>query len=181
MKTEAIPRSPWPADESAECRPLPRPGVVAGTVLRAARLSAHLGQAQLAAASDVREAAIVAWEDGAESFAEVGYSLTVRVEAALATAGADPTLVADVASGAWCDLVFGAVGEPADLRCLLADPVADERAFGELLTWAVGGDRPTRYRPYAPQGTLLDHDDRLLARAVWSMHEAGWRPERRAA
>ena len=40
MRTAATLRSPRQTDENAACRPLPRPGVVSGTVLRAARLSA---------------------------------------------------------------------------------------------------------------------------------------------
>ncbi|MGH3275950.1 MAG: hypothetical protein ACRDNZ_16695 [Streptosporangiaceae bacterium] len=46
--------------------PAPPPGAVAGTALRAARLSARLTPAQLGAAISVDEASITAREDGAD-------------------------------------------------------------------------------------------------------------------
>src|SRR6266487_4810241 len=52
----------------------PHPGVVAGAVLRAARLSAGLSAAQLAARADTDEVIVRVWEDGSKSLAFALYS-----------------------------------------------------------------------------------------------------------
>jgi transcriptional regulator with XRE-family HTH domain len=134
-------------------------GILAGTVLRAARLSARLTQAQLAAAISADEATIAAWEDGLEPLATVPYPVVERLESALTGAGAGPGLVTDLTIAAWCDLVIAAIADSQDTRCLISDPVTAEEAFSELLTWSAGGCRPARYRPYAGPGPLLRQCD----------------------
>lgn len=156
-------------------------GAVAGSVLRSARLSARLSQDQLATAVDVSETTIAAWEDGIDPLAEVEYSLAARVETALTAAGADPALVADLTIGAWCDLVLGVISESQDLWCLLADPIAGEAAFGELLAWAADGRRPFRYSSFASSGPLLHHEElRIAVRTLLRLGDVGG-PGRRAA
>jgi transcriptional regulator with XRE-family HTH domain len=130
------------------------PGIVAGTVLRAARLSAHLTQAQFAEVTGVDEANVAAWEDGHEPLAGVPYPVFGRIESVLAVS-AEPGLAADLTVAVWCDLVVTAIAGGQDITCLMADPTAAEPAFGELLTWSAGGQRPARYRPYAGPGPLL--------------------------
>ena len=126
-----------------------RPGIVAGAVLRAGRLSSGLSEALLAAAVDVDVATIHAWEDGSQPLASVPYPHVERLEAALRTAGAEPQLVADLDAAVWCDLAILALNGDGDMACLLADPVASQEAFRELLAWSLTGHAPDRYRPYA--------------------------------
>jgi transcriptional regulator with XRE-family HTH domain len=129
--------------------------LVAATALRTARLSAGLSQPQLAAAIDAEVERVSAWEDGSELLADVAYPVIERLGAALAAAGADPRLVGDLTAGIWCDLVIAALADYGDASCLLADPIAAEDAFRELLAWSAGGARPERYRPFAGPGPLL--------------------------
>jgi hypothetical protein len=72
-----------------------------------------------------------------------------RLQAALRQAGAEPTLVADFAAAAWCDLVAVAMINDEDTTCLMADPLSRHVAFGELLLWSLAGHIPPRYQRYA--------------------------------
>lgn len=121
---------------------------VAGTVLRAARLSAGLSSRQLAAAAGVDEQTIIFWERGTEPLASVPVTQIEILKGALRTAGADEQLIADLDAAAWCDVVLGVMAAHDDISCLLADPLARERAFGELLSWAISGNHPARYAPF---------------------------------
>jgi hypothetical protein len=132
-----------------------RPGVVAGAVLRSARLSAALSSAILAATLGVGEETVRAWEEGSAPLALVPHPQVEEVEASLSDAGADPHLVADFGAAAWCDLVIVAIADDEDTACLLADPVTSDVAFGELLAWSLAGHVPARYRPYADLGPLV--------------------------
>ena len=125
---------------------LTRPGLVAAAVLRATRLSASIDEASLAAAAQVTERTVWAWERGSAPLASIPAPTLDKLQAALSDAGADPTLVADFSAAAWCDLVILAVTQNADTSCLVADPLASETAFGELLAWALAGQIPARYR-----------------------------------
>ncbi|HUY48367.1 MAG TPA: helix-turn-helix transcriptional regulator [Streptosporangiaceae bacterium] len=148
-----------PAVDRTELGPLASPpGVVAGTALKAARLSARLTRSELGEATGTDEAAIAAWEDGAEPLAAVPYPVFGRLEAAL-TGSAEPGLVTDLTTAAWCDLVIAAVADAQDVSCLMADPTAAEDAFSELLAWSVGGHRPARYHPFIGPGPLLQPAD----------------------
>jgi len=80
------------------------------------------------------------------------------MEAAL-TGSAEPGLVTDLTTAAWCDLVIAAVADAQDVSCLMADPTAAEDAFSELLAWSVGGHRPARYHPFIGPGPLLQPAD----------------------
>src|SRR5487761_1474507 len=144
---------------------LTRPGLVAGAVLRAARLSARIDEASLAAAGQVAEHTVWAWERGSAPLASVPAPDLDKLQAALSDAGADPQLVADIGAAAWCDLVILAVVQNADTTCMMADPLASETAFGELLAWALAGRVPPRYEPSAIPGPLLD-DLALIERVI---------------
>jgi transcriptional regulator with XRE-family HTH domain len=143
------------AEEAETTQVASPPGVVGGTVLRAARLSAYRTQAQLAVAVGVDEASLAGWEDGTDPLTAVAYPVLERLEAELAAAGAQADLVEDLAIALWCDLVIEALAGSQDITCLMADPAAAEDAFGELLAWSVAEHRPARYRQYAGPGPLL--------------------------
>jgi hypothetical protein len=71
------------------------PGVVAGAVLRAARLSAGMSEARLAIVAALPLKAIRDWEEGSSLLAAVPLREVDRLQTALRKAGADPRLVAD--------------------------------------------------------------------------------------
>lgn len=131
------------------------PGVVAGAVLRAARLSAGMTEATLAIAAGLPIQTIQNWEEGSSLLAAVPLSEVEYLQAALRKSGAQPGLVADFGAAAWCDLVILAMINDEDTTCLMADPISREVAFGELLLWSLAGHIPTRYQPYADPGRLV--------------------------
>ena len=144
----------------------PHPGIVAGAVLRAARLSARLSAVQLATEADTDEVTVRAWEDGSKSLAFAPYSQVEQLKTALLAAGSDPRLVADLDAAAWCDLVVGALANSSDVTCLLADSVACEDGFRELLAWSLTGSVPSRYGLYAVARPLVTAADATLAAGV---------------
>jgi hypothetical protein len=157
------PPSPLPARMSGAARVsvpsgadrVTRPGAISGAVLRGARLSAGVNEADLASVlgitvSDVRE-----WEFGSAPLASIPLPDIERLQAALLDSGADPCLVSDIETGAWCDLVTMAIAGGDDTSCLMSDPLARKAAFSELIAWSVAGVIPARYRPYAASGPLL--------------------------
>lgn len=131
-----------------------RPGAVSGAALRGARLSAGTGQAELASVLGVTESTIGSWERGSAPLASVPFPDLERLKAVLLEAGAGPRLVADIEVAAWCDLVIDAIAHGEDTSCLMADPLAREAAFSELLAWSLAGVIPARHRPYAAPGPL---------------------------
>lgn len=122
---------------------------VAGTVLRGARLSAGVSSPQLAAAVGVDEQTILFWERGTEPLTSVPFTQIEILKDALRAAKADEQLIADLDAATWCDVVLDAMAAHADVRCLLADPLAGEKAFVELLSWAISGNMPARYAQVA--------------------------------
>lgn len=73
MSTTTTLSSVPPAGGTEEDRPASPPGIVAGTALRAARLSARLTQVQLGEAVGVGEPGIAGWEDGTDPLTAVPY------------------------------------------------------------------------------------------------------------
>lgn len=142
-----------------------RPGIVAGAVLRSARLSADLSQENLAAIAGVSEETIRAWEEGSSPLASVPLPDAEMLEASLGASGADPNLVADLGPAAWCDLVILAVAQHEDTACLMADPIALDPAFAELLAWCLTGHVPERHQPYIETSPLLT-DPALIEQAT---------------
>jgi transcriptional regulator with XRE-family HTH domain len=142
-----------------------RPGIVAGAVLRSARLSADLSQENLAAATGVSEEMVQAWEEGSSPLASVPLPDVTTIEASLRANGADPDLVSDLSVAAWCDLVILAVAHGEDATCLMADPIAADPAFAELLAWCLTRQVPERHQPYVRPAPLLS-DSGLVDRAI---------------
>jgi len=142
-----------------------RPGIVAGAVLRSARLSADLSQEDLATMTGVSRGTIRAWEEGSSPLASVPLPRVATLEASLRAGEADPKLVVDLGVAAWCDLVILAVAQHDDTTCLMADPIAIDPTFAELLAWCLTGHVPERHRPYAEPGPLLT-DPALIEQAT---------------
>lgn len=134
-------------DEIADESHLPE-RTVAGSVLRATRLSAALSRKQLATTAGVTEQTIHSFEIGREPLASLPVTQLDSLKDALRSAGAHDQLIADLEPALWCDAVLSAIAEHDDVRCLLADPLAREPAFGELIAWAVSGLAPARYAPF---------------------------------
>jgi transcriptional regulator with XRE-family HTH domain len=179
--TPPSPDRPVQDESGGTSQGAPPPGVVAGAVLRSARMSAGLSEAQLAASAGVSETAIHSWEDGSQPLADVAAPQMERLETALRAAGAEPRLVTDLAVAAWCDLVILAIASAEDPSCLLADPLAAEETFRELLAWSIADQPPARHQPYASPGRLLPTADiRLVAGIVNALNTLP-QPGRRAA
>ena len=142
-----------------------RPGIVAGAVLRSARLSVGLSREDLAEVMGTSEETIRAWEDGSSPLASVPVPRIATLEASLKASGADPNLIVDLDVAAWCDLVILAVVHGEDTACLMADPIAVHPAFGELIAWCLTGHVPERHQPYAEAGPLLT-DPALIEQAT---------------
>jgi hypothetical protein len=88
------------------------------------------------------------------------------VETALRADGAEPALVADLAVAAWCDVIVLAITGEQDLHCLLADPLATQDSFRELLAWSIADQPPARYRPYVSPRRLIPVADLGLVTEV---------------
>lgn len=135
--------------------------VVAGAVLRAARTSARMTKACLAAAVDVdvdvdvAEQTVRAWENGTRPLADLPAQQLEHLKSVLTDVGAEPAIVADLDAAAWCDLVIAAIASSDDCTHLLADPITWEDTFRELLAWSLTGLVPTRYRRYVLPGPLI--------------------------
>jgi DNA-binding XRE family transcriptional regulator len=154
MIASAIP----PHDGELASQPAFHPGhheVVAGTVLRAARVSARMTEACLAAAVGVDEETVRAWESGTHSLADLPAPQLEHLNSVLTDAGGEPAIVADLDAAAWCDLVILAAASSDDCTLLLADPITCEDAFRELLAWALTDLVPTRYRRYVLTEPLI--------------------------
>jgi DNA-binding transcriptional regulator YiaG len=137
-----------PARQTARTRkPLPA-GLAAATALRAARLSAGLSQDELAEAQHTSVDAIRSWEDGTTQLASLPIADIDLLKETLSAAGADQQLVADIDAGAWCDVVLTTLAGGEDASCLLADPLASEPGFSDLLGWVISGQIPARYSSF---------------------------------
>lgn len=150
--------SPIPGDaEDAGRLPIPaaRCEAVAAAVLRAARTSACMTEAALAAGCGEEEVTVRAWESGSQPLTNVPAPQLEHLKSALLATGAEPGIVADLDAAAWCDLVVLAIAGSDDCTGLLADPLTAEGRFRELLTWALEGHVPTRYKRYVLPGALL--------------------------
>jgi hypothetical protein len=151
-----------PVDQPAEPPPgnahraQDRPGSVGAAVLSAARLSAKADCVTVASAMGVTEDSLRECERGVKSLALVPFPLIEKLQMALHDLGAEPSLVADIEAAIWCDLVIDAIAGGEDTSCLMADPLAGQAAFSELLAWSLAGITPARYRPYTQPGSLIN-------------------------
>ena len=93
-------------------------GIVAGTVLRAARLSAGVTETVLACEAGLPEELIRAWEDGSLAFASASETEAKQLKDALYGARAQDQLAEPGAgSPAWAVLSAGRCGVPSSVGC----------------------------------------------------------------
>jgi hypothetical protein len=153
----------------------PSAGVLAGAVLRAARYSASASPKVLAEAFGLGVDSYLSLESGIRPLAEVPIDVLNGLKVALEHAGADVGLTTDLETAAWGDLVLDAVAtdDEVTLVCLLADPIVHYCAFTELMTWALTGAPPARYRPYVTTVALVR--DPALARRSINVLQTIWR------
>lgn len=119
--------------------------LIAHMVLRTARFSAGLTCEQLAERLGVDETTVLSWEKGTMPLASLQVAEFDRLKETLLAAGAHCELVADLEAACWCDVVIEAIVQHEDIACLLADPLACNPVFKDLLAWAVAGVVPLRY------------------------------------
>jgi hypothetical protein len=150
----------------------PPPGVLAGTVLRAARLSARATADSVADAIDLTVDTYLSLEAGILGLAGVPIQMLEDLKLVLSKAGAKPELVADLDIAAWGDLVLTAIADGENVACLLADPLTHDGRFAELLTWALTGRQPTRYALLVARMRLVR--DRALAERAVSVLRMAW-------
>lgn len=124
--------------------------LIARAVLWTARFSAGLSCEQLAERLGVDETTVLSWEKGTVPLASLQVPELNGLKEALLAAGAHPELVADLETACWCDVVIEAIVQHEDITCLLADPLACNPAFKDLLAWAVAGVVPLRYIDLTP-------------------------------
>ena len=161
----------WIVDEAGELTlAASAPGVIGGAIIKAARRSADLSKQDLARMLTADPNAIRDCENGILPLFSVSYHPLCQLADALHQAGArvghdkDELLLASQ-----CDLLIAGIlrgfEDYADV------PPIEEEVAGEaarsLLRWALTGQVPDRYRPYAPADRLLaETDASLLADAA---------------
>jgi transcriptional regulator with XRE-family HTH domain len=169
-----LPRPSWVGEAAVQAWPaISPPGVIGGAVIAAARRSAGLTRRALARRMAVAPSTARAWETGALPLYCVSYdqldSLARVVGESGTAAGLD---LADLVLASQCDLlvagVLGGFEDYAEVPPIDDEP--DGKAVRGLLRWAMAGDVPDRYRPYARPGPLLALTDVLrfttLARSL---------------
>jgi transcriptional regulator with XRE-family HTH domain len=116
-------------------------GVITGSVLKLARLSAGLSQEALAELLGVSLDTVQGWESGRRPMPATRAGALVDVRYELVTADADPDLVAVLDPAMQADWLIGQTLEPTGRAHPLARLVTTRRVH-DLLVWALVGRRP---------------------------------------
>jgi transcriptional regulator with XRE-family HTH domain len=161
----------WIEDEAdAIAFPLSAPGVIGGAVIKAARRSAGLSRQDLARILAVSPRTVRTWENGTRPLFSVRYDRLCQIAGALRNAGASVGQEIDeLVVASQCDLLIAGILHGFEDYAEV--PPVDNDTGGEaarsLLSWALAGTVPDRYRAYAPTGPLLaKHDVGLLVLAA---------------
>jgi hypothetical protein len=144
----------WPGGtgESAYC-PASPPGVIGGAIIRAARRSAHLTLWRLAGSLDVEPATVRGWQNGTSPLFCLPHGQLRQLAAALRDAGAQVGQdLGELLLASQCDLLITEV-PPIDEE----SPEAD--AARALLSWALTGTVPERFRSYVQATPLISRPD----------------------
>jgi DNA-binding XRE family transcriptional regulator len=148
------------------------PGSLAGAVLQAARRSAQASEESIADAIDLTVHTYLKLEAGTIALDSLPMPMLESLILALKDAGAMPEIVVDIEVAAWADLVLDAIASRDEVACLLADPITHDGRFAELVTWALTGRPPTRYRPYGTRALLVR--DHTLVTAFVELLRMAW-------
>jgi len=152
------------------------PGVIGGAVIKAARRSAGLSRRDLASSMAVVPAVVREWESGIRPLFCVSYHELCQLADALDRDGARlGHEVDELVLASQCDLLI--TGILRGFEDYAEVPPVDEDVAGEdarsLLSWALTGQVPDRYRPYVPVGRLLSWNDAYLFAYVARDLQAG--------
>jgi len=136
----------------------PPPGVIGAAVIKAARQSAGLSLRNLARQIGTSSALVRAWEDGSCPLYAVRYDQLSQVAGILRRAGARVGQdVGELVVAGQCDLLI--TGMLLGFEDYVEVPPVDHGNGGttarSLLRWALNGEIPERYRPFASAGPLL--------------------------
>jgi len=139
--------------------PASAPGVIGGAIVRGARKSARMSRRKLARMLAVSSDTVRNWEDGTCPLFCLPYADLCRLAAAFDQAGAKVGCdVAELVLASQCDLLV--TGILQGFEDYAEVPPIDEdstegKAARDLLGWALAGNLPERYRPFAPARPLL--------------------------
>src|SRR5262249_48332161 len=139
--------------------PVSPPGVVGGSVIQAARRSAHLTRPSLARLLNVSTATVHAWENGIIPLFSLPYGQLQQLATALNRAGAQVGHeFNELLLASQCDLMITGMldgfEDYAEVPPIEEHSAAAEMAR-ELLRWALAGQVPNRYRQFASPRPLL--------------------------
>lgn len=139
--------------------PVSPPGIIGAAVIKAARRSAGLTRRRLARALTTSPATVRAWENGTTPLFGVDYGQICELADGLNQAGAQVGAgSSDLVLASQCDLLVAGMlhgfEDYAEVPPVDEDGTAADAAR-DLLRWALAGQVPEPYRPYASPGPLL--------------------------
>ena len=180
-------RLPTPAgvQEGETFLPVSAPGVIGGAIIRAGRKSARMSRRNLASILTVSPGRVRSWEDGICPLFCPPYGRLRGLAAAFEQAGAKLRCgVADLVLASQCDLLI--TGMQHGFEDYAEVPPLDEgsgegEAARDLLRWALVGNVPERYRPFAPARPLLAAQDLTAFRSVAQQLSTGSRGQQLAS
>jgi transcriptional regulator with XRE-family HTH domain len=143
--------------------PASPPGVIGGAIIRAARRSAHLTLRQLARSLGVDPATVCGWQNGTSPLFCLSHDQLRQLAAALRDAGAQVGQdLRGLLLASQCDLLITGVlhgfEDYGEVPPIDEDgPQAD--AARALLSWALTGTVPERFRSYVRAAPLMSRPD----------------------
>ena len=155
----------WPGGRTgnADYCPASPPGVIGGAIIRAARRSAHLTLRRLAGSLGVERATVRGWENGTSPLFCLPHGQLRQLAAALRDAGAQVGQdLGELLLASQCDLLI--TGMLRGFEDYAEVPPIDEEspeadAARALLSWALTGTVPERFRSYVRATPLISRPD----------------------
>ena len=139
--------------------PVSPPGVIAGAVIRAGRLSANITRRHLARNLSVRQATIRGWEAGTIPLSGVPYGQICLLAKALTSAGSAIGIgLNELLLACQCDVMIAGMLS-GDENYAEVPPIGENtpegKAASALLRWAAQGAVPSEYGDLLPTAPLL--------------------------
>ena len=155
----------WPGGRTgnADYCPASPPGVIGGAIIRAARRSAHMTLRRLARNLGVKRATVRGWENGTSPLFCLPHGQLRQLAAALRDAGAQVGQdLGELLLASQCDLLI--TGMLRGFEDYAEVPPIDEQgpeaeAARALLSWALTGTVPQRFRSYVRATPLMSRVD----------------------